>query len=383
LPPEIDFIKRKNDYNRLAQAILLKYFQEYSRFPEKLDDIPQDALVWVSEQLGLSPDLIKLFDWQGRTGMRYRSQIRAWLGFRPNTLADQEELHNWLMESALPQEHRLLHLEQIAYQHLKDQLVEPPTAGRVKRLVHSAIHRYERKFFRETAKRITAETENRLRQLVHKKREIAINESLAEDEFQDDPLDYPIHELRSDAGEAKVKTIKAVAARLKYLQQIALPGQLFAEYPTRFLQQYAQQAALESLSHLQRHQTEQTITLLAAFCWVRQRELTDQLIELVIQLLNRIRLKAKQRVEQELLVDFIRVGGKQLLYRLATAMWDNPDGIIRDVLFPLIGEDRLYQLVEEAKRTGNYYQSVLREYARYLSMKNRRGTGVLNQAHSR
>jgi hypothetical protein len=25
LPPEIDFIKRKNDYNRLAQALLLKY----------------------------------------------------------------------------------------------------------------------------------------------------------------------------------------------------------------------------------------------------------------------------------------------------------------------------------------------------------------------
>ena len=54
LPPEIDFIKRKNDYNRLAQAILLKYFQEHSRFPEKLDDIPQDALVWVSEQLRIS-----------------------------------------------------------------------------------------------------------------------------------------------------------------------------------------------------------------------------------------------------------------------------------------------------------------------------------------
>lgn len=26
LPPEIDFIRRKNDYNRLAQAVLLKYF---------------------------------------------------------------------------------------------------------------------------------------------------------------------------------------------------------------------------------------------------------------------------------------------------------------------------------------------------------------------
>lgn len=359
LPPEIDFIRRKNDYNRLAQALLLKYFQENSRFPEKLDDIAPDALAWVAEQLGLSPDLISQFDWQGRTSMRYRCHIRTWLGFRPNTLADQEQLRQWLMKNALPQEYRLSHLEQIAYQHLKDQLIEPPTAGRMKRLVLSAIHQYEREFFSETAKHIPAETRNRLRQLVYRKREIAIDESLAENGFQDDPLDYPIHELRSDAGEAKVKTIKAVTVRLKYLQQIALPEQLFAEYPLRFLQQYAQQAALESLSHLQRHHTDQTITLLAAFCWVRQRQLTDQLVELVVQLLNRIRLKAKQRVEQELLADFIRVGGKQqLLYRLATAMWDNPDGIIRDVLFPLIGEERLHQLVEEAKRTGNYYQSV-------------------------
>lgn len=250
LPPEIDFIKRKNDYNRLAQAILLKYFQEYSRFPEKLDDIPQDALVWVSEQLGLSPDLIKLFDWQGRTGMRYRSQIRTWLGFRPNTLADQEELHNWLLKNALPQEHRFSHLEQIAYQRLKEQLIEPPTAGRMKRLVLSVIHQYEREFFSETAKRIPLEIQNRLRQLVHKKREIAIDESWAEDEPQDDPLDYPIHELRSDAGEAKVKTIKTVASRLKYLQQIKLPEKIFAEYSMRFLQQYAQRAVLESISHL-------------------------------------------------------------------------------------------------------------------------------------
>lgn len=359
LPPEIDFIRRKNDYNRLAQAVLLKYFQEYSRFPEKLDDIAQDALAWVAEQLALPPDLINQFDWQGRTRMRYRSQIRAWLGFRPNTLADQEQLHKWLLKNALPQEHRFSHLEQIAYQRLKEQLIEPPTSGRMKRLVLSVIHQYEREFFSKTAKRIPVEIQNRLRQLVHKKREIAINESWAEDEPQDDPLDYPIHELRSDTSEAKVKTIKTVATRLKYLQQIALPEDLFGQYPMRFIQQYAQKAALESLSHLQRHHTDQTITLLAAFCWVRQRQLTDQLVELVIQLLNRIRLRAKQRVEQELLADFIRIGGKQqLLFRLATAMWDNPDGIIRDVLFPLIGEERLHQLVEEAKRIGNYYQSV-------------------------
>jgi hypothetical protein len=99
--------------------------------------------------------------------------------------------------------------------------------------------------------------------------------------------------------------------------------------------------------------------LLAAFCWVRQRIITDQLVELFIQVLNDIRLRAKQRVEQELLIDFIRVDGKQqLLFKLAEAMWDNPEGIIRDVLYPLIGKKRLKQLVEEAQQKATYRRSV-------------------------
>ena len=139
LPPEIEFIRRKNDYNRFGQALLLKYFQEDSRFPEKLDDIVPNAVVWVAEQLRLSPDLINQFDWQGRTSMRYRSQIRGWLGFRSNTLTDQEQLPQWLMNNALPQENRFSHLEQIAYQRLKEHLVEPPTTGRMRRFVLESI----------------------------------------------------------------------------------------------------------------------------------------------------------------------------------------------------------------------------------------------------
>ncbi|MCP4408693.1 MAG: Tn3 family transposase [Gammaproteobacteria bacterium] len=358
LPPEIDLVGQKQqDYNRLAQAVFLKYFQEHSRFPEYPSDLPPNAIDWVADQLQISSELLARFDWQGRTAMRYRSQIRAWLGFRSSSLADQDRLRNWLIEDVLPDEFRVSHLERIAYQRLKEDRIEPPTAGRLKRLILSAIYQYEQGFFKETAERIPVEVKANLRQLVHRKREIALDEAWHEE--HGDPLDYPIHELRADVGEAKAKTMKTVAARLKYLQEIALPEEVFADIPLRFLQQYAKQATLESLSHLQRHHDAQTITLLAAFCRVRQTQLTDQLVELLIQLLNTIRLRAKHRVERELLADFIRVGGKQqLLFRMATAIWDNPDGIIRDVLFPLIGKERLHQLVEEAKQSGNYYQSV-------------------------
>ena len=82
--------------------------------------------------------------------------------------------------------------------------------------------------------------------------------------------------------------------------------------------------AVESISHLQRRrknerQKAQLYTMLAAFCWVRQRKITDYLVDLFIRILNDIRLRAKSRVEKQLMADYIKVGGKQqLLFQLAT-----------------------------------------------------------------
>jgi len=226
----------------------------------------------------------------------------------------------------------------------------------MERLVASARHRYDQQFFEETASRLPELVKTRLSTLIHTEDKSTDAEVGGEDE----PEQLRINDLKSSSGAAKINNIKQVGARLAYLQAIGLPGDLFAGVPWRFLQHFAQQTAVESVSHLQRHENEaQTLTLLAAFCWVRQRRITDQLVDLFIQVLNDIRLRAKQRVERELLIDFIRVNGKQqLLFKLAEAMWDNPDGIIRDVLYPLIGQKRLKQLVEEAQRTGPYRRSV-------------------------
>lgn len=154
--------------------------------------------------------------------------------------------------------------------------------------------------------------------------------------------------------------IKHVAERLKRLQAVGLPEDLFRAIPLRFLRRYQQQASVESISHLQRREQDaHTYTLLAAFCWIRQRDITDQLVDLFIQVLRDIRLRAQQRVEKELVTDFIRVEGKpRLLYRLAEAMWHNPDGVIREVLYPLVGTERLEALVKESQTTGSYRLSV-------------------------
>ena len=95
---------------------------------------------------------------------------------------------------------------------------------------------------------------------------------------------------------------------------------------------------------------------MSIYCWVRRREITDDLVELLIRLVHRISVRAERKVVQELIRDIRKVRGKTtLLFRLAEAAVEHPDGIVRDVLFPVIGERTLEDLVEEYRSTGPAY----------------------------
>lgn len=362
LPSEFKFLGSSDPHNHLGKALLLKFFQREYRFPESISEIPDAIIEYVAHQLDLPKEVVDKYDWEGRSIKEHRKDIREQMGFRPTTRDDQIALRTWLMDEVMPHEYRPTHLEQLVYQQLRREHIEPPTKNRVSRIIQSAMSRYQKAFFVKTNSRLSATTRSNLRQLIDSTTEIA--EEMALEETTPDAPDFLIHEIKAGAGEPKVKNIKRVAARLKRLQEIGLPPDLFADIPLPFLQQYKQQVAVESISHLRRRdanpqQHDQLYTMLAAFCWVRQREITDYLVDLFIHILNDIRLRAKSRVEKQLVADYIKVGGKQqLLFRLVQAMWNNPAGVIEAVLYPIVGKDRLEALVEEARHQGPYHQSI-------------------------
>ena len=73
-------------------------------------------------------------------------------------------------------------------------------------------------------------------------------------------------------------------------------------------------------------------------------------------------------MDRELLDDLKRVSGKQnLLFEVAGAALDQPDGIVREVVFPVVGEQTLRDLVQEAKATGPTYRTTLRTVIRNSS----------------
>ena len=73
----------------------------------------------------------------------------------------------------------------------------------------------------------------------------------------------------------------------------------------------------------------------------------------MIQIVHRIGKRAEHRVESAYINDLKRVAGKtRILYRLADAVLEHPDEPVREVVFPVVNEQTLRDLVAEYKRKG-------------------------------
>jgi len=166
-----------------------------------------------------------------------------------------------------------------------------------------------------------------------------------------------VQDLKADSGRISLDNVLAQIDKLRRVRQVELPPDLFAGVSPRVVRAYRQRAAAEAPSELRGHADPVRATLVAALCLVRGQELTDGLIDLLIGLVHKIGATAERKVAKELLDDLKRVTGKtNLLYHLAEAAVENPDGVVRAVLYPVVGEQTLRDLVREYKSTGPAYR---------------------------
>jgi hypothetical protein len=101
--------------------------------------------------------------------------------------------------------------------------------------------------------------------------------------------------------------------------------------------------------------------LLAALCASWQAEITDALVELLLALVHKINARAERRVERQLTAELKKVRGKEgILFRLADAAVGQPEGTVRKVLYPMVGEKTLRDLVAEAKANEKAFKAKVR-----------------------
>jgi TnpA family transposase len=361
-PADQVLVVTKSRANRLGFAVLLLFYRAYGRFPDALTEIEPDAVDQVARQLGMAVPPHDGFDTAARTWKRHRAEIRALFGFREATVADAERLADWLRDQVSSTGGVPERLATILQTRCRELSIEPPSADRVDRIVRAAIHAHDERLCAGIRDRLTSATRARLEALLQPA-------SGAKDgpEGDEPPETAPalLLQLRGDPGRPSLAGVQAELAKLELVRRIGLPADLFDHVLPHELERYRRRVVVEAPYELRRHPEAARHTWLAVFVHLRGRQLTDDLVDLLIETIHHIGSRAERRVDRELLDDLKRVTGKQnLLFEIAGAALDRPDGIVREVVFPVVGEQTLRDLVKEWKATGPTYRTTLRTVIR-------------------
>ncbi len=354
LPQEIELISNKIGSNRLGFALLLKFFQLFARFPNSPTEIPEIIISYIAQQVGVSSTTYSDYKWQGRSIKTHRAQIRQLFNFRTATAHDSKEISDWLLTEVLPTEQRLDPLFEIVYQRFRELHIEPPTPGRIERLIRSAIHQHETNFCAHTLSKIPPQTREQIDILLNTEEKINIgNEPASSKQIKTSDFAF----LKTDPGPVGLGSFLTEIEKLQRIRTVGLSANQFDGISPKLLQTYRHRAATESPYDLRQHPPAIRYTLMAAFCYARAQEITDNLVELLIQIIHRIGVRAEKRIDKELLADFKIVAGKtNLLFRMAEVAIEHPDGIIEKVVYPVVSKQTLTDLVKEYKSTGNAYR---------------------------
>jgi hypothetical protein len=355
MPADHMLAMTKNSANRLGFAVLLLFYRTHGRFPKKPTEVDEATVARIARQLGTERDDHGSYDTISRTSKRHRAEIRALLGFREATVADAELLESWLRGQipavgVVPDQ-----LAALLETRCRELSIESPTPDRIDRIVRAAIHAHDEHFCATVLDRLALETRERLEALL---RPAGNDPNSPASDPSAQPAPALLLRLRSDPGRPGVAGVQDELAKLELIRQIKLPPGLFDGVLPHEIDRYRRRVSAEAPYELRRHPEAARLTWLAAFVHRRSRTLTDDLIDLLIETIHHIGARAEHRVDRELLDDLKRVAGKQnLLFEVAGAALEKPDGIVRDVVFPVVGEQTLRDLVKEAKATGPTYRT--------------------------
>jgi TnpA family transposase len=358
LPAELELLNNKTSTNRLAIALLLKYFQYEGRFPTSKSEIPQDPIIYIAQLLKVNPQVLDQYNWQSRTVKHHRAIIREFLGVTEATVEDGYALSQWLETQVLIYDFKFESLKNAAIKRLHNLKIELPTPERLERIIRSAIRAFEQNFCQQIAEQLPTSVCQKLDQLLQTNSSESESELAENDEIKGNNNIYsPLAILKRDPGRLGLDSLISEAEKLNQLRQLELPSHLFQGISDKVLQVYQQRVAVEPPRELRRHPDNLRYTLLSAFCWLRTQEITDKLVDLLIQIIHRIGARAEQRVTKELVEDFKKVNGKTgILFQLAEAAISKPEGIVKDVIYSVVGEQTLLNLVREFKSTGTAYR---------------------------
>ena len=307
LPQELELVKNKVGGNQIGFTLLLKYFQLFARFPEDKSSIPKVIISFIASQINIPESSYSNFDFKGRSARVYRAEIRRLFNFRVATVTDSEQMVDWLIDEILPNEQRFEAITEIVVLRWRELQLEPPTTLQVERLIRSAIAKHEASFCHQTLSKLTPEIIEQIDILLTTDEATDTGKEESEKLHPGKLKNSDFAFLKTDPGAIGLDSFLTEIKKLKLIRTVGLPADLFAGISTKLVKIYRQRAATESPYEIRKHKDSIRYTLMAAFCIQRSQEITDNLIEILTQIIKRIDNRAEKRINQQLIEEFKKV----------------------------------------------------------------------------
>ena len=159
--------------------------------------------------------------------------------------------------------------------------------------------------------------------------------------------------MKVDAGRATLDNILEVTARLAFIRKLSLPRNMFSNINPVWIEHVVRRVSGEKASEMRRHTEARQLALYAVYLMARETAMTDAMVELLVETIHKIGTRSKRKVVGDIAKDVERVYGKErLLVEIATASIDDPDGRICDVIFPVVGKEKLAAIIKESNTKG-------------------------------
>ena len=354
-------IRQKRGINRFGFALLLKFFQLKGRFPEKKNEIPRVVRAFVAEQLSVDEGDYEQYDWEGRGIKRHRVEIRKLHGFHRMRKTEFDSLRQWLIDEVVPRAVDDRRLKALLYEELRARKIEPPTYAQIERLINSAHHQFEIQLCDSIVEQLSVKCRQSLDKLTGPQ----------SDSWILDADEIPLNQLKQEAGGVGLKSLKAELSKLKTIEELALPKDLFKPLNEQLVERYRQRVETESLTEIRRHPDPIRYLLLSAFCYQRSQEIVDSIIELFILLIHKLESRSRKRAASEIVATAEESENHdQMLYQIAVAALSDPEGTVQEVIYPVANEAQLETVVESLGEGGKSFKERLhakmrRSYTRY------------------
>lgn len=347
---QLELIPSKNKTHRLYFALLLKFYEHHNEFFETFAAVPQQAIKIISKQLNVSvKSSVKSIPL--RTFERYRAEIRDFFQSRSISQQDEERIKTWLSNVVLPQES--LDLEQLKARvsdFLVKQKIECPNDHILEQVIKSAKYQYEETLFESISTGLTQDTKACLDELLL----IEQNNMSRLSVFKRWP------------GGLSLETILSEAKKLKFLKSLVLPESL-QNIPNKSLQRYYRNICTKYPSAIKAMPETHRYALLAIFSLIKKRQVTDNLVDLLIRLTKKIITSGENKLRKELskVIEIKKsCNQKVLLNTLINTILTNENEVIKAAIYPIVSKETLEAVRKKDPEKHITYDGLVHDRAR-------------------